>query len=258
MKAALIPPYGFERTALNSNIHLVLPLIETMSNDLYIGTYIAAKVNGHYIILDNGAAEGKLRPAGVIMNSAELFSADEVVAPDVLGDFHQTHALVADFMNNFDDYCKYYSIRPKVQAVLQGQTFGERAELLKYYSTHPDIKVIGIPKVTIREKGDPIRAEIARYIQQRYPGRFEIHLLGASPYFPTELLDVDFPKGIRSTDSTLPYKLAALGLGLNENTVHVKRWSGYFDTVYQGLTNMGPLIEQNILTYMTWAARHEG
>jgi hypothetical protein len=256
MRAALIAPFGYEDTVLQSSIHLVLPLVETLSNDNYVRAYVTARAEGHYLIMDNGAAEGRLRPTEVLLSVVDTFEAHELVAPDVLGQSMVTKQLVYSFLRDLERHEDEFGPKPiKIQAVLQGFTRPERDELLQYYAAHSRITVLGIPKVTIRHNGDDVRRRIVEHINNEYPGRFEIHLLGASPYFPTELAKVDFPSWVRSTDSAMPYKLAAESLGLHDESKHAKRWEGYFET--KKLINR-ELINQNIATYQYWAARHEG
>lgn len=256
MKAALIAPFGYEDTVLVSTIHLVLPLVETLVNDRYVAAYMRAKQRGDYLIMDNGAAEGRLRPTEVLINCVETFEADELVAPDVLGETAVTHDLVQQFLQELELIEAIEGPKPfAVQAVLQGFKHDDRAYLLDYYAQQERITVIGIPKVTIAHGSDGVRARIAEYIQSEYPNRFKIHLLGASPNFPAELARVDFPTFIRSTDSALPYKAAAESVRMTEEMPHPKRWEGYFSE--KRSVDLG-LLTSNIHIYQHWAARHEG
>lgn len=255
MKAALIPAFGYEETALQSNIHLVLPLPDCVANSNYMETYQYARARGDYIILDNGAAEGNLQSVETIVHYAKIMRAHEVVAPDILGVMHDTKWLVSKFLKKLRELKEVEEVPEfKIQAVLQGQDSTERWKLLEYYARHDEIKVIGIPKVSVQVKGDDVRARIAQTIQYRFPGRFELHLLGASPFFPSELRDIDFPPGIRSTDSALPYKLAAYGIPM-DRPHHVKRWTTYFA---EKMNMSDELLKHNLAIYTGWAARHEG
>jgi hypothetical protein len=127
-------------------------------------------------------------------------------------------------------------------------------KLLEYYASQSLIKVIGIPKVAITPDDLEVRKHIAEMIQAYYPGRFEMHLLGASPYFASELAKVDFPDYIRSTDSALPYKLSRANLRMDIECRHISRWNGYFS---ERVPIDGELIVHNNQTFIRWAGRNE-
>lgn len=247
MKAALIAPKGYEHTVLQSDIHLILPFKDTLSNPNYLRTYMDAKDRGDYIILDNGCAEGDLVTNQALAEAAHVFQPDEVVAPDVMGSYTGTRALTHEFLREFEgDY--------KIMAVLQGEYWIDLEALLAYYVTEARITTIGIPKVLVKNRGDTMRVRIARHIAATYPDRFDIHLLGASPHFTDELDLLSFSSGIRSTDSALPYKFTYAKQELGFDKAHVKRWPGYFKEE----VNLDPeLLESNVRTYMRWAARHK-
>lgn len=252
MRAALIPPRGYEDTALRSDIHLLLPLEETLSNIHYLRYAKQARDRGDYIILDNGAAEGRLVEVQTLLDAARFFDAHEIVGPDILGDYEGTHDLMQFFIRSFRNEVNagWVAGLYKIQGVLQGETHYERRRLLQFYADQPEIRVIGIPKVLVKSEGDDIRAYVANLIMQDYPDRFELHLLGASPFFTNELQVIDYPPGIRSTDSALPYKFSWKGQRLGIDKPHVKRLKTYFS---ESVPIDVELLDWNIMTYMRWA-----
>jgi len=248
VKAALIAPKGYEDSVLHSDIHLMLPLPGTLSNSAYLRTYKEAKRRGDYIILDNGVAEGQLVDVDTLLSTAELVGAQEVVAPDVMGNSIGTHKLTQDFLLRSTVELKRMHL--KVMGVLQGRTWSDRMSLASYYASQPEITTIGIPKVVVQYRGSTIRAVTAQWLEETFPRRFEIHLLGASEHFVDELKEVHFIGDIRSTDSALPYKFTRARQRLGYDHEHVKRWSTYF-TAPENLDQ--DLLGYNIQTYLRWA-----
>ena len=207
MRAALIPPRGYERTVLMSDIHLVLPLPGLVDNPEYIRTYEEARTAGHYIILDNGCAEGSLVSEEFLLEFARKIRPHEIVAPDALDMGAHTYNLTVAFLRDYPEAQDY-----NIMAVLQGETFAERKIYLEEYAGMDAITTIGIPKIQVRTEGSDARIKTARFIEKRYPGRFKIHLLGLNRRFPTEMLDLPWSTTtVRSMDSAQPYKITESG-----------------------------------------------
>jgi len=251
MRAALIPPCGAEYTILSSDIHLVLPLPECVENRDYIGAYRAAWNRGDYLILDNGCAEGRLVPNEALLNFAQRIHAQEIVAPDVMGDATATVQRTLAF---FKDNPRARNFA--VMGVLQGRNEDEALRVADSYSRIPGITTVGIPKVLV-QAGSHIRARIARKVLEYFPNRFDIHLLGLSSHFQTEMLDVKFPRAVRSMDSAQPYKYTEAGvwmtaLKVSKESVH--RRSSYFS---RPVGYDAPMLNHNIQTFLDWAKSNE-
>jgi len=247
MKAALIPPKGYESTAHQySSIHLGLPIPDCVNNPDYVQYLQDAHGKSHYIIMDNGCAEGQLVDPEAMLRFAKFVGADEVVAPDVMGNMAETLRLTQEFEQN-------HKHGFNVMGVLQGQNREEIEHLLACYYDM-DINTIGIPKVLIRKSGDRIRSGVARMIQDTYKHRFAIHLLGLSSKFPTEMHDVDFPSRIRSMDSAQPYKVSEDDVTLQYSTIHHKRREDYFRE-FKWMNST--LLRINIMTFIGWAEKHD-
>jgi len=250
MKAALIPPRGYEHTALESNIHLVLPLKSLTSNLEYLATYVAARKRGDYIILDNGCAEGQLVDGRTLLDFARVIGAHEIVAPDVMGEPGPTLEATRNFLEGNDEAADY-----NIMAVLQGSTHDERAYLLKTFARISAITAIGIPKVLSTHQGCTTRHEIVEFITKKYPDRFDIHLLGLNGAFPNEILQIAFGNKVRSMDSAQPYKLAQAGKMMAPSVA----WAPRSDTYFTHKKGVDPrTLAWNIQVFKDWAALHEG
>jgi hypothetical protein len=247
VRAALIPPKGYERMALRSDIHLVLPLPELIVNPDYLATYLHARARGDYIILDNGCAEGQLVSSQGLVDFAKMIRAHEIVAPDVMDDTSETLKATTTFLNDFTMAADY-----NIMAVLQGDSW---QWLAHEYAQIDAITCIGIPKKQVRMYGDGKRAIIAEWLNSTYPKRFQIHLLGLSKMYPAELSRVTFPRGIRSVDSALPFKAAEANRSLaTRNIHHSARRHDYFKACYP--VEPG-LLKANIEAFKSWAAKHK-
>lgn len=250
MRAALIPPKGFERTALESDIHLVLPLPSLMHNMTYLSTYAEARKRGDYLILDNGCAEGQLVDGNRLLEVARALRVHEIVAPDVMNNTNATYLATTEFIDKNPEAADY-----NIMAVLQGQDHDERRELLRKFFLIESITAIGIPKVLVRRDGDTIRLDIVDMINRMYPKRFDIHLLGLNGVFPTEILDSPFDAGsFRSMDSTQPYKVTEENNILTPEQAWAKRREDYFTRKKE--VNVRTLAH-NIDVFLNWAAMHE-
>jgi queuine/archaeosine tRNA-ribosyltransferase len=248
MKAALIPPKGYEHTALESDIHLVLPLPPLRKNMAYIATYAAARLRGDYIILDNGCAEDQLVTGEVLMQFAKRIGAHEIVAPDVMSNAAATLEATNTFLDAFPEAADY-----NIMAVLQGVTQNERSFLLDQFAKTEAITAIGIPKVLSSKYHSKVRLDTVEYILNKYPGRFQIHLLGLNSHFPNEIAITPF-KGVRSMDSAQPYKLAEVGASMNTSNAWATRRIGYFTDKKE----VDPrVLAGNIQIFKQWAAQHE-
>lgn len=251
MKAALIPPVGYERTALESDIHLVLPLKPLVSNTRYVATYQDAQARGDYVILDNGCAEGQLVDGDILIDFARKIRAHEIVAPDVMGDAAETLFATSQFLAQHKKEVQDFN----VMAVLQGRFMQQRLELLHRFNEMDEITTVGIPKACITEPGSTARLDTVTMVMNEYPNRFKIHLLGLHPKFPTEMLNLEYPEEVRSMDSTQPYKITETNRVMSSNHAWASRRDDYF-TVVQPIHP--PLLASNIKTFLKWARSNEG
>lgn len=251
MKAALIPPKGFEYTALKSDMHLVLPLDECRNNEAYLTTYRAARMLGHYIILDNGCAEGRLVDGDVLLDFAREIGAHEVVAPDVMGDPSATVGLTFEWLNQYHVLAGDFNI----MAVLQGHEDPDDWKyVVKKYAGNELITTLGIPKIHVTHNGRNARVNIVEWVLRNYPARFKIHLLGLSGEHPLEVKYGVFDKRVRSMDSAQPYKVAAAGHTLNGLHNWEKRLPTYFA---EPMKADAALVLENCRRFIEWGKMHE-
>jgi hypothetical protein len=247
VKIALIPPRGLERHVLRSNFHLNLAVPACLSNPAYLETYRHARNRGDYIVMDNGAAEGQPAPDEAIVQHLSTFSAEEVVLPDVLGNAQATRDAVRSFV------AQYYSFvrRHKCMAVVQGQDLVQVLDLIAYYNTVGHINTLGLPRrlaVTMQRAG--IRIDLANLIKSMYPGRFEIHFLGAIPSWICEIKYVaKYAPHVRSLDTSAPFTYAMAGKEVSNPSVKLVRPKGYLTE--QASADESLLI-QNIETLISW------
>jgi len=247
VRAALIPPKGYEEEALHSDIHLVLPLASLRRNLSYLRTYATARARGHYIILDNGCAENQLANGEDLLNFARAIKPHEIVAPDVMNDAAATLEATNAFLDEYGPEASNYNI----MGVLQGQELSDRQFLLKKYAQNSLITAIGIPKVLVTHEDLEIRRKIARAIHRVYPKRFKIHLLGLNSIYPQEMYHVQF-EGVRSMDSAQPFKLAEVGKQLTTIDAWSTRRSDYF-TVKKEVDPR--VLAANIRIFKEWAGQ---
>jgi hypothetical protein len=250
VKAALIPPKGYEFTALQSDIHLALPLPSTRNNPEYIRYLEAASRRGDYIILDNGCAEGQLVEPAELVDFAHQIEADEIVLPDVMDDMSETLAATMRFLEIYPQIGDGFNL----MGVLQGTTKEEREKLLhKYYEL--DVRTIGIPKVQVQYQGSISRLETTLMIYRNYsPGTFAIHLLGLSAHYPAEMFHAKgvYGTSVRSMDSAQPYKATEKGFLMSPDKCWAPRRSDYFD---REENEFDVLLDRNIAIFKRWAAR---
>lgn len=251
MKAALIPPKGYNNTVYRSGIHLALAQV---GDEDYRRTYLNIP-RGDYLILDNGAAEGEPVKDSELIDAAKYYGADEVVLPDVMCKGYDTLRRIRIFLELYGHLAE----QVKFMAVVQGSSFTEVRNCIDTLIRDKRISVLGIPRhliSTLDSKG--ARARVLEYIQRFYgTERKEVHLLGTSPHHPTEIqfISKTYP-WVRSVDSSLPYNYAIAGRRLADvGTEPVRRPEGYF-TEEREVDH--ELLMDNITTYLEWAYGTEG
>jgi hypothetical protein len=248
MKAALIPAKGYYETALRSDYHLVLAQI----TDLDYWRMYNWLSDDHFIIVDNGAAEGGSVDDGDLLLRAAAVGADEVVVPDVMKDFKGTIERIDHFFAENETHQEDTSY----MLVAQGENFTEVMKAVDYYVTRYPAATIGLPRHLITTLGNMrARAYVLSAIAERY-GERPVHLLGVSANHLEEITWVsDRYPWVRGIDSSLPYNMAIEGVDLSEHTAAVSRPDRYFEEVRE--VNMD-LLGRNIDTFMGWASGTEG
>lgn len=250
MKLALIPPRGLENYIHLSSIQLALAHIEHVE---YLREYAIADRRRDFIILDNGIAEGvKDLTAKRLCVLASRFGADELVAPDVMNNGTKTLHAVEKFLDEVEQLPKTYkSLRIMAVAHSTSGDLEGAKGLVNYYADKPEIHTLGIPRCLMSEEHRAVRIDLANWVYESLPGRFEIHLLGTNPLWPREVASAaTYAPHIRSVDTSMPfnYTIARERLDVKKPAT-VKRPPNYFDVP----RDIDPdLLRRNITAMFGW------
>jgi hypothetical protein len=245
MKVALIPPKGYYDYR-ESDYYLLLAQIEDTT---YRREYAGLPMKS-YVILDNGAAEGKLVKDELLLQEAAHYGADEIVIPDVMYDGEATLERAREFILSHDTSGLHYMV------VTQGKNLEEvLTTTSKILDEFPDA-TIGIPRHLITTCDNVMaRYYVLQHIHERHGQTRKVHLLGTNATFPSEVKYLTAAHSwVRGADTSMPFNYAIAGKELNART-SVERPEGYFDKVHK----IDPeLLEYNINTFMEWASGTEG
>lgn len=208
-------------------------------------------------MLDNGAWEGELLSTPDLIHVAHRYGATEVVAPDVLGDAHGTLELTMQFLSTIEHLAQpHFDRKPQIAAVAHGRTLAEALAYVQELNTRDmarQVKTISISRTVCYKTHNPTaRFELALEIKRLYGNRYDIHLLGLSDHWPTEIQHcASVPGLIRSLDTAAPFIFAYEGLpmgalGMNK----VPRPDNYFELKQTDINR--ELLEHNIQVLDIW------
>jgi len=248
VELALIPPKGLEQYALLSNFQL--PLAHVTEPE-YLGVYATAQKRGDYLILDNGVAEGVTLRAKDLIVRAGRMGVSELVLPDVMNDHAATLATIGKFLGDAKQMPHAYYNTLKLMAVAHGASARLAQTLIDAVASMPEVAVIGIPRCAIGSQNLGVRIDLANWINETFPGRFEIHLLGTNPAWPREIASAArYAPHIRSVDTSMPFNYASRGVRLDlQKLPSISRPEGYF-TVPFPVTEV--ILRHNINTMLGW------
>jgi hypothetical protein len=211
-------------------------------------------------LLDNGAWEGdRLAPTDLIRVAAR-YGATELVAPDILYDAYGTLELTTEFLGILQDTAHpqfRYDTKPRIAAVAHGRTLREAIAFVGELNTQDvarQVKTISISRTVCYKTCNPTaRFELALEIKRRYGHRYDIHLLGLSDQWPTELQHcASVPGLIRSLDTIAPFSFAHAGYSIQGiGITKVPRPDNYFQLTSEDFPNRN-LLEQNIRMLDEW------
>lgn len=234
----------------------------------YAKAYVPMCKDAHYVIMDNGAAEGTNEMDDVgLMIIGEHYKPQELVLPDVMGDTRGTLIASTSFLNKFREAyspeCRetMYNIGFVAQAKTIEGSYECAARMLS--STLGDfIDVIYIPRLLLAETKDVFaRVKVARKLRDALirngTPEIDIHFLGASPLWASEVLyaatQVPF---VRSIDTSLPYVYASYGLDLKDHGEYSPPPIRGANMNYFTDVSTEPYIElakKNVETYLRWS-----
>ena len=175
---------------------------------------------GHFVIMDNGAAEGVNPTAEDLMEVYPLVNPSEIVLPDVVYDKAET------IRRSRDAYCLFreHDLDDKYQfmGVPQGNCFTEWLECMKVFLAQPAITTIGVSKFVTPKFQDEmgknvnVRLECVDAIlteAEKLERSVQIHLLGCWEN-PAEIGKIAQVYGdkVRGTDSGIAYVYTRAGV----------------------------------------------
>lgn len=222
-KIALIPPCKLQYFAWlgQQPMQLVLPELCHYST-AYTKFMWELSQKGQFIMMDNGAFEGKLATYDQIFGYAAAVGAHEIVVPDAMQDADGTIRLMHEFKPWALDHPQFsYAV------VLQGKHSTEFKRVAQAAASQSWVSTMCIPKHTFRTT-NVHRAIFADWIHERFPDH-NVHYLGmdefARRYERQELLDLHH---VRSMDTSLPFVYAMHAQDLMRSEHIINRPIGYF------------------------------
>ena len=257
MKVAFIPPQGLYHHMRNGN--MVMALAQFADEDAYASVVRAMHARDKFVIMDNGANEQAVFSNQELANRAARLRADEIVLPDVLGDMKQTLELVRDYLQDvIRADVVYPKAQPKHMAVTQGENIDEVKSIIDAYADTEMISTLGLPRLLLKKLNQrSVRLDLANWVDYEYPGRFEIHLLGASSEWVKEPFYVrKYAPHVRSIDTSLPYNYGLVGVRLEDSdgttTLRIDRPENYFSKIHEATART--TISSNEEVYKSWCS----
>jgi hypothetical protein len=220
MKYALITaPNGFGVVrAFELGYHLVLA--QYSYDPEYADFYRNAKNMGHFIMVDNGAAElGESIPFKSVIAFAQFLNADEIIMPDVLDDVEKTLHLTSKNL---------YTVLPKHRAMVpQGKTWDEWEYCAKRMA------MLGCATICIAKRYEQLpggRKHALKLLQDLgvLPDH-NIHLLGFGKSPIDEIVAAKKQySGIRGCDSAAPFAYAQNNVSIQTPEHYSYKWGAEF------------------------------
>lgn len=199
-----------------------------------------------FIILDNSVIElGKPLGTEFLLRAAEIVQPSCIILPDVLGDMHQSAALVRKTHNELlaspdtpDDI--------QMMGVLQGRNVAELTRCATMYADSEHVTYFGAPRWIANKLGTRRVFETVLGIHHEVENP-NVHMLGMSNYVYDDILCAEYP-GVMGIDSANPCVMGQRGVPLNklEAYRHMSREEGTFD--YWKETEVTQTTINNILT----------
>lgn len=183
------------------------------------------KEEGHWITLDNSAAERALVTEDILIDICKELMPNEVIAPDVLFDKDATIANAIAFKERIEREGLVELFNIDIFFCPQGKTKEDWLEAYQWGLDQDWIDVIGFSKIAIPQAWLPewkddqgikeARHMAYDYLKERDMLQKPIHCLGQGSY--TEFEYYDHPM-MRSTDSVYPVLAAAHGVDFTKDS----------------------------------------
>lgn len=247
MEVALIPPVSLVEETQRTRMQLMLP--HMLQNEAYKNQYLKyLEDNSHYVILDNGAAEDYLADDDDLVHLAMWYKPDELAIPDVLGECQLTIDAGNRFLSTYGMSLKAQRI--KLGYVAQGADPQEALEGVRNMVFHWGwaLSTIFLPRLLVKSSDTSARLWLAHRVHEEFPN-YNIHLFGASPYWPGEVMYAKTYSYIRSIDTSLPYSYSFYGRKIKTRaSVPISRPAEYFEKPATEFTN----VDKNVMRYLEW------
>jgi hypothetical protein len=204
MKLALIPPHSRITDTAHTNYQLVLAHIlaePSVDGIRYAKEYMDRQERGDHIILDNGAYEGKLVRAKVLVDLANDLLPNEIVIPDSMRNAELTQAMAQTFL---EDQYRDLDWRVGLMFVAQGSSYKEFEDCIHWATEQDWIDTIAIPRHTLATCEEQ-RARLDLAIWTSGLTDKAIHFLGASPLWTEEIRWARDSGIVRGMDTSMPY-----------------------------------------------------
>ena len=203
MKIAEIVPVSCLELTADNYYHMCLAHL-VLEDYRYSSFFKRMSKEGKYVIMDNGAAEGKNLSDKELLKAYEEISPSEIILPDILKDGERTLFRSLNFYEDNRKYIENYNI----MIVPQGK---DRTEWLEYKDKMLDeipANCIGVPKWL----GSGKRFSRISIMESMWRCHIPIHLLGCSegPSIINECYRANAK--VRSCDSAFAYICAKTGV----------------------------------------------
>jgi hypothetical protein len=254
IKTALIPPLGWEQYFKQSDrIQMTLCIPHLLASAGYLKAMGESLSRGDWVIMDNGAVDGGLVTDAYLKNAAQDLEVDEVVLPDVIGNKNLTREKVRQ-------YLRLHNTGKRYMAVLQGIDETELQTLVKNFVDDELITILGIPRDHIVRIRKGVRIDLANWIEENYPSRFKIHLLGTSSHWIDEVkFAAKYAPHIRSVDTSAPFVYTLRNMYLGDEAARNYKAVGRPENYLKGKVTFTypPLVDRNIEAFKRWAKGEE-
>lgn len=248
MEVALIPPISLLEDTNRTQMQLMLPHL--LYNPKYANVYSGHCLNpNQYVIFDNGAAEHKRPHAPELFGLCTRYRPQEFALPDAMGESDVTHDMGKAFLRKYGR--QLVDLNVKIGYVATGKDLFDAMEGLDRFIGHfaSFVDTIYIPRLLVRAHHLTARVEMAMAIHEKFGEAFEIHLFGASRWYPGEVRVASRYPFIRSIDTSIPYCFAFDGRPLRPRTQQVTRPQSYFQRPSYAYKGSGAAVER----YLKWA-----
>lgn len=224
MKLAVIAPKHFLPMTTITGLGFHMALGQELYRDIkYRDAYLKLHRRGHFIMVDNGAAEGDVLPFDQVVFAANTIRADEIVMPDVLRDGPKTVKAATN-----SEAQKLVSPNRRV-IVPQGNSWEEWEQCLRSLVEAMPFATVGIAKHLERlEGGRKTALDIIK--AYGWQGRFNVHMLGCYKQPINEAKVASTYKFVRSLDTGAPVAYAQAGVTLTDKSHYSLGWDSNADS----------------------------